>query len=49
MDINCQTLVPEKWLAETRHLLNDEILSIGVFGRHKAGKSTALNALLHQE
>ncbi|XP_019854172.1 PREDICTED: uncharacterized protein LOC109583320 [Amphimedon queenslandica] len=42
-------LVQEKWLNETEYLLKNKVLTIGVFGRHKAGKSTLLNALLHHE
>ncbi|XP_019854201.1 PREDICTED: uncharacterized protein LOC109583343 [Amphimedon queenslandica] len=38
-----------KWLKETEYLLQNKVLTIGVFGRHKAGKSTLLNALLHHE
>ncbi|XP_019855793.1 PREDICTED: uncharacterized protein LOC109584482 [Amphimedon queenslandica] len=42
-------LVQEKWLNETEYLLKNKVLTIGVFGSHKAGKSTLLNALLHHE
>ncbi|XP_019855797.1 PREDICTED: uncharacterized protein LOC109584485 isoform X2 [Amphimedon queenslandica] len=42
-------LLQEKWLDETEYLLQNKVLTIGVFGRHKAGKSTLLNALLHHE
>uniref|UniRef100_A0A1X7UGH3 Dynamin N-terminal domain-containing protein n=1 Tax=Amphimedon queenslandica TaxID=400682 RepID=A0A1X7UGH3_AMPQE len=46
---NNGSLIQERWLAETNHLLQNKTLTIGVFGRHKAGKSTVLNALLHHE
>ncbi|XP_019854179.1 PREDICTED: uncharacterized protein LOC109583330 isoform X2 [Amphimedon queenslandica] len=42
-------LIQGKWLDETEYLLQNKVLTIGVFGRHKAGKSTLLNALLHHE
>ncbi|XP_019857279.1 PREDICTED: uncharacterized protein LOC109585593 [Amphimedon queenslandica] len=48
-DYNHRTLIHERWLIETHDLLENKRLTIGVFGRHKAGKSTLLNALLHQE
>ncbi|XP_019855791.1 PREDICTED: uncharacterized protein LOC109584481 isoform X1 [Amphimedon queenslandica] len=38
-----------KWLKETEYLLQNKVLTIGVFGRHKAGKSSLLNALLYHE
>uniref|UniRef100_A0A1X7U834 Dynamin N-terminal domain-containing protein n=1 Tax=Amphimedon queenslandica TaxID=400682 RepID=A0A1X7U834_AMPQE len=42
-------LVQKEWLNETEYLLQNKVLTVGVFGRHNAGKSTLLNALLYHE
>jgi GTPase SAR1 family protein len=36
------------WIRLTKYHYEKKVFTIGVFGRHKAGKSTLINALLHQ-
>jgi GTPase SAR1 family protein len=41
-------LLPSMWLYLTKQHYKTKLFTIGVFGRHKAGKSTLINALLHR-